>query len=267
MPPVWRLHRPGRWPSWPSRAPTLRDRFPSLPAASGQTMALGRALGEALSVVAEERPAILLLDDIAGIDVESLRVLMLALSVAPARVLLLATARIGEGEPVASASGLHRLRLPPLGERETESLLASMLMMPAAARHRLAELLHAACGGNPLHTVEVIAALVDEELLTPAADGTWLAAGAEHWPLPSGLREAIGRRIARLGPDAGSFLDAGAVLGPRLSTGHRGFDRRAGPAGHGSGLGRADQPATDPPRGRGRGDARVRPRARGAGRL
>ena len=193
--------------------PTLRDRFSSLPAASGQTMALGRALGEALSVVAEERPAIVLLDDIAGIDLESLRVLMLALSVPPARVLLLATARIGEGEPVASASGLHRLRLPPLGERETESLLASMLLMPAAARHRLAELLHAACGGNPLHTVEVIAALVDEELLTPAADGTWLAAGAEHWPLPSGLREAIGRRIARLGPDAGSFLDAGAVLG------------------------------------------------------
>ena len=88
-----------------------------------------------------------------------------------------------------------------------------MLMMPGPARHHLAELLHAACGGNPLHTVEVIAALVDEELLTPAPDGTWQAAGAEHWPLPSGLREAIGRRIARLGPEAGTFLDAGAVLG------------------------------------------------------
>jgi DNA-binding SARP family transcriptional activator/tetratricopeptide (TPR) repeat protein/TolB-like protein len=195
------------------RAPALRDRFPSLPAASGQTAALGRALGEAFTVVAEERPVIVLLEDLAGIDGESLHILMLALSTTPARVMFLATARIGEGEPVASAIGLYRLRLPPLGECDTESLLASMLMMPAPARHRLAELLHAACGGNPLHTVEVIAALVDEELLTPAPDGTWQAAGAEHWPLPSGLREAIGRRIARLGPEAGGLLDAGAVLG------------------------------------------------------
>ena len=155
---------------------------------------------------------------------------MLALSVAPARVLLLATARIGEGEPVASASGLHRLRLPPLGERETESLLASMLMMPAAARHRLAELLHAACGGNPLHTVEVIAALVDEELLTPAADGTWLAAGAEHWPLSQRLREAIGRRIAGSGPVRGAFsMPARCSATPFDGTsrhGSRGWTRR-----------------------------------------
>ena len=91
-----------------ARAPALRDRFPSLPAASGQTAALGRALGEAFTAVAEERPVIVVLEDIAGIDTESVRILMLALSAAPARVMLLATARVGEGEPVASAIGLHR---------------------------------------------------------------------------------------------------------------------------------------------------------------
>ena len=86
MRPGWRPPRPESLAELAVLAPALRDRFSSLPAASGQTVALGRALGEALSVVAEERPAIVLLDDIAGIDVESLRVLMLALSVAPARV-------------------------------------------------------------------------------------------------------------------------------------------------------------------------------------
>lgn len=204
---------PGALAAIARHAPALQARFPELSQAPGvDGEADRRALTEVLEAVGEERPLLVVLDDAGGLDPESVDLVARAAATLRAPAIVLATARPGEAAGLAAVPGAVRLRVQPLGERELERMLASMLALPADDRHRLAVRLHAASGGNPLHAIEVLAALVDEALVAPAEDGTWRAAGAEGWPLPSGLREAVALRLDRLGAEARDVLDAAAVL-------------------------------------------------------
>ena len=64
---------------------------------------------------------------------------------------------------LGAAPAVRRLKLPPLSPAEVESLVASMLVLPAPERHTLASRLHDEGGGNPLYTIELAAALVESE--------------------------------------------------------------------------------------------------------
>ncbi|MGH7528194.1 MAG: AAA family ATPase, partial [Gemmatimonadales bacterium] len=206
--------------------PRLRERFPTLPPATDDT-ALDDAAAEALSAVAEERPVVLFVDDLESADQITRSMVAAAARRATGRILIIAAVGTDEhptSTGLASISGTartRRLKLQPLTPGEVESLMASMLVLPPADRHALAGRLHAEGGGNPLYTIELAAALVDEGVLAVGDQGSWRLTQQEGWtaPLPSGLRATVGRRIGRLGADARAVAEAMATLEPAAEEG------------------------------------------------
>ncbi|MFO1338348.1 MAG: AAA family ATPase [Burkholderiaceae bacterium] len=112
-----------------------------------------------------------------------------------------AATRAAAAEMVSSL-GAREQALLPLTPEQVRELLDSLGVagLDAAA---LAGELHQRSGGNPLYLLELL-----KTRLSGAADG---------WPLSEGLRQLIGRRLARLSPDALHLLHCAAVAGPWFS--------------------------------------------------
>jgi TolB-like protein len=164
---------------------------------------------------------VLYIEDVARADQASQRLLSAVQSRLSTAVMFLMTARTGDQETtpafVELASGflVRRLKLQALSLRDIEGLLSSMLELPPGDRQRLAQRLYAQSGGNPFYAIELTAAMVDEELLTPTESGAWRLAESESGliPLPASIREAVGRRLERLPAATRQVLESAAVLG------------------------------------------------------
>ncbi len=178
------------------------------------------SLAAALDAVAEETPAILWVDDFAEADASSREAILVATRRAPRSLLYLLAARSDQAGLPALAE-LHarrtvrRLVLPPLESADVERLLASMLALAPADCADIAGRIHDAGGGNPLHAIELTAALIDEGALEAAGDGTWRLTGAaqDRLPLPPTVRDAIARRLAGLAAPTRAVADAAARQG------------------------------------------------------
>jgi DNA-binding SARP family transcriptional activator/tetratricopeptide (TPR) repeat protein/TolB-like protein len=204
--------------------PTLRDRYPSLPetAARGEG-AVAADVARVLASVARVAPLIAFVDDLPYADAPS-RDLILWLAHHPQPgVLLLVTAqpdtdaRSGPIARLCRFPRVRRVKLGPLTAVELGALLDSMLALTPDDRGALAAQLHAETRGNPFYATEMVGALVDEGHLTPDERGVWRFGGAAavqpaSLPLPTGVREALGRRLDRLGEDARLVAAAGASL-------------------------------------------------------
>ncbi len=194
----------------------IRERFPSLSQPQPEAGAVPEAIRDAVAAVADESPVLLFIDDLAQADPASLRVLLALAERPPARCMVLLTARTGADEPplgLPSHPALRRLKLQPLSMPEVELLVSSILDLPADERHDLAAWLHEQGGGNPFYIVELVSALADEGALVPTEKGDWhFAVRDKRLPLPSSLRDVIGRRVARLTPPGRRALEAAAVL-------------------------------------------------------
>jgi DNA-binding SARP family transcriptional activator len=201
-------------------APELRDHFPGLKVATGDPDSAGAALAAALDAIAEERPIVLWVDDFAQVDAASREAVLVATRRATRRLLYLLSARTEQANLPALAQlhgrrAVRRLALQPLESADVERLLGSMLALAPADRAEMATRIHRAGGGNPLHAVELTAALIDEGAVEAASDGTWrLTAGArKRLPLPPTVRDAISRRLAGLAVPARTVASAAASLG------------------------------------------------------
>ena len=201
--------------------PEFWERFPELPPPGGGPGALGEALAEVLSAVADERPVILFLDDLGVLDPAGRKVITDALGHRVGRVLAIVATRSEDvdGVParaeVRSLSRVRRLTLAALDPPQVEAMLGSMLALQASDRHALAVRLHAEGGGNPSYTVEMVSALVDDGSLAANPDGSWhlAAMDEQHLPLPRSLREAVARRLTLLDVTTQQVIDVAAVLG------------------------------------------------------
>jgi DNA-binding SARP family transcriptional activator/tetratricopeptide (TPR) repeat protein len=204
--------------------PTLRDRYPSLPeTAAGGEGAEAADVARVLASVARAAPLIAFVDDLPYADAPS-RDLILWLAHHPQPgVLLLVTAqpdtdaRSGPIARLCRFPRVRRVKLGPLTAVELAALLDSMLALAPDDRGALAAQLHAETRGNPFYATEMIGALVDEGHLTPDERGVWRFDGAAavqpaSLPLPTGVREALGRRLDRLGEDARLVAAAGGAL-------------------------------------------------------
>ncbi|MBA3318103.1 MAG: AAA family ATPase [Gemmatimonadales bacterium] len=203
-----------------ARVPGVRERFPGA-AFEVAPVGLDSAAAEALSVVSEERPVLLFLDDVERADGVTLASIATITRSAAGRVLIVLA--VGENDSsgsvpagLAAGSRPRRLKLPPLTATEVEALVASMLVLPAAERHTLATRLHEEAGGNPLYTIELAAALVDEGVLAVGQRGAWTLGHPERWsvPLSGSLRTMIERRTGRLSDEARIVAETVARLGP-----------------------------------------------------
>ncbi|CAN5693485.1 hypothetical protein BH23GEM9_BH23GEM9_21240 [soil metagenome] len=198
--------------------PSIRERFPHLPPATGTPAALERALIDVLADVAAEQPVLIVLDDLHTADADSVQLVSALLERAPGGVMVVVTGRshrvtVAGSEP--SSARLRRVLLQPLDGPELASLVDSMLPMAAPDRGSLVQRLIADAGGNPFYTVELVHGLAAERRLRPDGEGMWRwhpPSAEQPLPLPASVRAAVGRRLNGLGAEARCVLEAAAVL-------------------------------------------------------
>ncbi len=173
------------------------------------------AVVEALGEVAEESGLVCLIDDLHGADQASLELLVLiAGDLRRLPVLVVTTLRntehseamdrmLGELLPIR---GAERLAVAPLGPDEVDSLAGRVL--GGQADPRVTAALYGRTGGNVFYLLELLRLLESEYRDRPltAGDVTGL-------DVPSGVRDVVIRRVARLPDNTRSILTLASVAG------------------------------------------------------
>jgi tetratricopeptide (TPR) repeat protein len=169
-----------------------------------------------LAAAARRQPLVLILDDLQSADTPSLLLLQfVARAIAEARILVLCAHRLvdlGPDHPLLTAladlgraRGTHRLPLIGLEQDEIASFVRAIAGRSPAPR--LLTALSEQTEGNPFFLREVVQLL--------AADGKLTGDDATPWRLtiPSGVHQAIARRLAPLPLDCRRLLELAAPLG------------------------------------------------------
>ena len=211
--------------------PTLGDRVPGLPQPrqsdpeTERYLLYGAAAG-LLEEAGESDPLVLILDDLHWADAPTLSLLRHVVTTgASMRVLVVGTYRdsdLSHGHPLAALladlhreQGVERIKLTGL---ETGDVLA---LMEAVAGHELdengralAQEIARETAGNPFFAGELLRHLAESGATVQEDSGRWqLVGNVQELGLPQSVREVIGRRVERLGPDARTALSAAAVIG------------------------------------------------------
>ena len=162
-----------------------------------------------LQELAEEGPAVVVVEDLHWADEALFELIDRAGRDVGGPLLLLATAR-PEAELHAGRRDATRVWLEPLDRRDAERMVRAVAgELPDAVIAAVVE----RAEGNPFFVEEVLEALVDDGILTPEGDG-W-SAGTLPRRLPAGdnVQSVIASRIDRLPADERAVLQAAAVAG------------------------------------------------------
>ena len=211
--------------------PALRDRVGSLPGAresdpETERYLLYAAVAGLLEGAAELQPLLLLLDDLHWADSPTLSLLRHVMTAGPSiPALLVGTYRdsdLSRDHPLTALladlhreQGVERIKLTGLQATDVLGL------MEAIAGHELDEDGHALAeeitretAGNPFFAGEVLRHLMESGAIVQEQGERWRLVGhMTELGLPQSVREVIGRRVERLGPDARMALSAAAVIG------------------------------------------------------
>lgn len=212
--------------------PALCRRLPDVEAPTGgdpetERYLLFSSVVGLLRRVSAERPVVLVVDDLQWADTASLQLLRHVAGEDPAlRLLVLGTFRdteVGAGHPLGDVlaalwrmEGVTRVDLKGLDDVGVIELLEATggheLDEPGVA---LAHALYRETDGNPFFVTEVLRHLVETgALYRDDATGRWASdLTLEELRLPDSVREVVGARVARLGPQASGILSTAAVIG------------------------------------------------------
>ena len=222
--------------------PELRQAFPKLPSlAEAADMAersrLFEAIAQLLLALSDEKPVVMLIDDVQWCDAEScalLHFLMERLATAPVAVVL--TLQLGDLDRDAPAARLFRamraravadvVQMTPLSESSVRELVAESGTVRADERvTRLAAGIHRATDGIPLYVIELLKTLVAGGAIGVDIDtGEWVAwstgEGGEETPVPvpGAVREAIAGRVTRLSTELRHCIATIALTGGPCGT-------------------------------------------------
>ncbi|MBC7769824.1 MAG: AAA family ATPase [Phycisphaerales bacterium] len=206
--------------------PALAGRIPDLPLtkatdADSERSLLFAAVVGMLTSASSERPLVLLLDDIQWADKGSLLLLRhLGVTDRPMRLLVLATYRDNEVSALIETlaalhrqTGVKRIELKGLDDGEVLQCVEALVSRTKAeVANTLARAVHRETDGNPFFVTEVLRHLTETGAI--AQDGSWAAKGAiDRLTLPDSVREVLGARIARLGPECSRVLSLAAIIG------------------------------------------------------
>jgi DNA-binding CsgD family transcriptional regulator len=169
-----------------------------------------------LEAAALEQPLLVAIDDVHWADPASLSVLRtLPARLTSSPIVWLLAHRPGEGSgafrDALAASGAERLVLEPLGPDPVAQMVADILggrVGPAVLD------LAARAQGNPFLLVELLAGLVEEELVHEVGGRIELPAGGR---LPDRLTQSMRSRLDRLSSAARDAVEVASVLGRRFS--------------------------------------------------
>jgi len=212
--------------------PSLASRVPNLPPPkdtdtdSERHLLLAAAVG-LFAMVSEDQPIVVVLDDLQWADTGSLLLLRhLAAGADQAmRVLVLGTYRdseLSQSHPLLATladlhrqSGVSRIELSGLDDAGVVTLMeATAGYTLDQAGVGLARDLYRETDGNPFFVSEVLRHLSETGAIYQDGTGRWTAKGSlEQMVLPRSIREVIGARVGRLGPDAARVLSLAAVIG------------------------------------------------------
>jgi len=195
---------------------------PTVPSGEGeeQRLRLFWALSKTLERISEDRPLVLLFDDLHWADDATLQVLHFLVRQPTLHRLLIVCAyrpeEVPEKSPLAElvsdgdrAGRARAIVLLPFEEQELALLLAERAGAQFAPS--LLHTLHQRSAGNPFFALEM-ALLLQEEGRLEQTDGGWQLAQGEI-ELPAAVREIVGRRLHHLEPETREVLALGSVLG------------------------------------------------------
>jgi DNA-binding winged helix-turn-helix (wHTH) protein/tetratricopeptide (TPR) repeat protein len=172
------------------------------------------------------KPALVVLDDLHWADVQTLALVRhLVERALTTPVLLIATFRdsdIDASHPLTALlaathrePGITRLALCGLDDSEMLGLLEAVAGH-AMDRDGLAlrDVLRAETEGNPFFVTEILRHLAETGAISQRDDGHWAApTHLQTRGLPVSVREVVGRRVQRLGPETRRALDTASVIG------------------------------------------------------
>ncbi len=210
--------------------PEIHALLPGLPEATPleprqEQLRLMNSLAQYMQRATQERPWLLILDDLHWADQGSLQLLhYLARHCGAMRLLIVATYRdtdlVGE-HPLLET--LRSLQIPPqsrtltlsrLNQEQVGRLLKDI--WGEATPPPLIDKIYEGTEGNPFYVEEVAKGLVDDGTVT-WEDGRWHFATLGEIRLPRSVRDAVLRRIAYLGQETQMLLRRAAVLGRTFS--------------------------------------------------
>jgi len=161
----------------------------------------------------QERPLIILLENLHWFDSETLAFLdQLIDGIAAARLLLLVTYRPEFSHTWAGKSYYSEVRLHPLPDDEAGCILDDLLGEDSSLT-RLRRLLIERTGGRPLFLEESVQALIETGAFDGERGAFWLVKPVEQFELPASVQEVLAARIDRLAPAAKNLLQVASVIG------------------------------------------------------
>ena len=215
--------------------PELDDRVPALPAPlrsdpDTERYRLFDAVAAWLAAASTEEPVLLVLDDLQWAAKPTLLLLRHALRAGGGRVLVLGTYRDTElthdhplVEIVADLrrqGGVERLSLSGL-----DDVGVAAFVERAAGRsldeagHALARAVYVETEGNPFFVREVLRHLAESGAIEQGEEGWTPRLPVDELGIPEGVREVVGRRLARLSDGTNRALRVAAVVGPEFELG------------------------------------------------
>ncbi|HEV8625973.1 MAG TPA: AAA family ATPase [Acidimicrobiia bacterium] len=215
--------------------PELAERVPGLPAPlrsdpDTERYRLFDAVAAWLTAASADEPVLLVLDDLQWAAKPTLLLLRHVVRAAGGRVLVLGTYRDTElthdhplVEVVADLhrqGGVERLSLSGL-----DDVGVAAIVEQAAGRsldeagHALARAVYQETEGNPFFVREVLRHLVESGVIERGEQGWSTRLPVEELGIPEGVREVVGRRLARLSDDTNQALRIAAVVGPEFELG------------------------------------------------
>ena len=219
--PTWLLEMP--WLIDESKLQELRDRT------VGSTRSrMLRELTEAVGVIAQHQPLILLIEDIQWSDPSTLDALnALSSSSDPARLLIVSSCRSSAFNEPGHPAGLvmhglclrgvcEELRLAPLTAPEVDEYLSARLDRDVAG-DGIGQLIHERSGGNPLY----VKALTDDWLTDLGSREGEHERVLEEWSrrIPTSLALMIEQRLDSLDARRQRVLEGAAVAGLEFTAG------------------------------------------------
>ena len=211
--------------------PALESRIPGLPPskatdADTERFLLFAAVVGLLAEASRHAPVVVVVDDLHWADKASLALLRhLGAADVSMRVLVVGTYRDDELSHahalVETLAGLRRqsgvsgVELAGLDDTGVLAFLeAAAGQSLDSAGVGLAHAVYRETDGNPFFVSEVLRHLAETGAIFQDDTGRWTAdATLEQMGLPDSVRQVIGARVLRLGPDAGRVLSTAAVIG------------------------------------------------------
>ena len=187
---------------------------------------LVQAVAAALELASANAPVLIVLDDLQWADSSSLSLLRHLLGTGGHMgCLIVGTYRpsdLGPGHPLAvlladlhREPAAHRIDLGGLGDHQILELIetaAGYEMDEAGVA--LAHALRRETDGNPFFVAELLRHLVESGAIAQDASGRYsLTSDLDELALPQSIRDVIGQRVARLGPDVHRTLTTASVIG------------------------------------------------------